>query len=214
MSQSTFSWDLFNAMPLVGILRNVTEDDVHFILPIFKEAGFTTLEVTLNTPGALSMISALASQNNGTLNIGAGTVCSMSDLDEALIAGASFIVTPIVKKEVIKKCVDKGIPIFPGALSPTEIFEAWNLGASMVKLYPASAVGAAYVSAILAPMPTIKIMPTGGIHISNMLAFMKSGSAALGIGSELFDKKIIQNRDKEALLNHFKLFTQQMQLSK
>ena len=95
-----------------------------------------------------------------------------------------------------------------------EIFEAWNLGSSMVKLYPASAVGAAYVSAILAPMPTIKIMPTGGIHISNMLAFMKSGSAALGIGSELFDKKIIQNRDKEALLNHFKLFTQQMQLSK
>jgi 2-dehydro-3-deoxyphosphogluconate aldolase/(4S)-4-hydroxy-2-oxoglutarate aldolase len=106
------------------------------------------------------------------------------------------------------------VPIFPGAFSPTEIYEAWELGASMVKLYPASVVGPAYVSAVLAPLNKVKLMPTGGVHLSNMLAFMKAGATSLGIGSELFDKKIIQKRDSEAMLNHFKLFAQQMQLSK
>ena len=102
----------------------------------------------------------------------------------------------------------------PGAFTPTEIYEAWELGASMVKLYPASVVGPAYVSAVLAPLNKVKLMPTGGIHLSNMLAFMNAGATSLGIGSELFDKKIIQKRDSEAMLNHFKLFAQQMQLSK
>jgi 2-dehydro-3-deoxyphosphogluconate aldolase/(4S)-4-hydroxy-2-oxoglutarate aldolase len=138
----------------------------------------------------------------------------MDDLTAAITAGANFIVTPIFKAEVVKKCVSLEVPIFPGAFSPTEIYEAWELGASMVKLYPASVVGSEYISAVLAPLNKIKLMPTGGIHLSNMLAFMKAGATSLGIGSELFDKKIIQKRDSEAMLNHFTLFAQQMQLSK
>ena len=214
MHRPIFSWDLFNKMPVVGIIRNLTVDEIDFVLPIYKDAGFTTIEITLNTPEALSVIGSLANQYDGTLNVGAGTVCTLDDLAAALDAGANFIVTPIFKSEVVKKCVSLQVPIFPGAFSPTEIYEAWELGASMVKLYPASVVGPAYVSAVLAPLNKVKLMPTGGIHLSNMLAFMKAGAASLGIGSELFDKKIIQKRDSEAMLNHFKLFAQQMQLSK
>jgi 2-dehydro-3-deoxyphosphogluconate aldolase/(4S)-4-hydroxy-2-oxoglutarate aldolase len=214
MHRPIFSWDLFNKMPVVGIIRGLSVAEIDFVLPIYKEAGFTTIEITLNTPEALSVISSLAKQYNGALNVGAGTVCTLDDLAAAVNAGANFIVTPIFKAEVVKKCVSMEVPIFPGAFSPTEIYEAWELGASMVKLYPASVVGPAYVSAVLAPLNKVKLMPTGGIHLSNMLAFMKAGATSLGIGSELFDKKIIQKRDSEAMLNHFTLFAQQMQLSK
>jgi 2-dehydro-3-deoxyphosphogluconate aldolase/(4S)-4-hydroxy-2-oxoglutarate aldolase len=214
MDRPIFSWELFDKMPIVGIIRNLTVSDINFVLPIYKQAGFTTIEITLNTPEALSVISSLANQYNGELNVGAGTVCTLDDLTDAVNAGANFIVTPIFKAEVVKKCVSMEVPIFPGAFSPTEIYEAWELGASMVKLYPASVVGPAYVSAVLAPLNKVKLMPTGGIHLSNMLAFMKAGATSLGIGSELFDKKIIQKRDSEAMLNHFTLFAQQMQLSK
>ncbi len=214
MDRSIFSWDLFNKMPVVGIIRNLTVADINFVLPIYKQAGFTTIEITLNTPEALSVISSLALEYKGELNVGAGTVCTLDDLAAAITAGANFIVTPIFKAEVVKKCVSMEVPIFPGAFSPTEIYEAWELGASMVKLYPASVVGSDYVSAVLAPLNKVKLMPTGGIHLSNMLAFMKAGATSLGIGSELFDKKIIQKRDSEAMLNHFTLFAQQMQLSK
>ena len=214
MDRSIFSWDLFNKMPVVGIIRNLTVADINFVLPIYKQAGFTTIEITLNTPEALSVISSLALEYKGELNVGAGTVCTLDDLAAAITAGANFIVTPIFKAEVVKKCVSMEVPIFPGAFSPTEIYEAWELGASMVKLYPASVVGSDYVSVVLAPLNKVKLMPTGGIHLSNMLAFMKAGATSLGIGSELFDKKIIQKRDSEAMLNHFTLFAQQMQLSK
>ena len=214
MDRSIFSWELFDKMPVVGIIRNLTVADINFVLPIYKQAGFTTIEITLNTPEALSVISSLALEYKGELNVGAGTVCTLDDLTDAVNAGANFIVTPIFKAEVVKKCVSMEVPIFPGAFSPTEIYEAWELGASMVKLYPASVVGSEYISAVLAPLNKIKLMPTGGIHLSNMLAFMKAGATSLGIGSELFDKKIIQKRDSEAMLNHFTLFAQQMQLSK
>ena len=214
MDRSIFSWELFDKMPVVGIIRNLTVADINFVLPIYKQAGFTTIEITLNTPEALSVISSLALEYKGELNVGAGTVCTIDDLTAAITAGANFIVTPIFKAEVVKKCVSMEVPIFPGAFSPTEIYEAWELGASMVKLYPASVVGPAYVSAVLAPLNKVKLMPTGGIQLSNMLAFMKAGATSLGIGSELFDKKIIQKRDSEAMLNHFTLFAQQMQLAK
>jgi len=214
MHRSIFSWELFDKMPVIGIIRGLSVDEIDFVLPIYKQAGFTTIEITLNTPEALSVISSLANQYNGELNLGAGTVCTLDDLTDAVNAGANFIVTPIFKAEVVKKCVSMEVPIFPGAFSPTEIYEAWELGASMIKLYPASVVGPSYVSAVLAPLNKVKLMPTGGIHLSNMLAFMKAGATSLGIGSELFDKKIIQKRDSEAMLNHFTLFAQQMQLSK
>ncbi|MGI9139361.1 MAG: bifunctional 4-hydroxy-2-oxoglutarate aldolase/2-dehydro-3-deoxy-phosphogluconate aldolase [Sediminibacterium sp.] len=214
MSHQAFSWELFNKLPIVGIIRNLSLAEVNFVLPIYKQAGFSTIEITMNTPDALEIIEAVVTQYNGVFNVGAGTVCTMNDLQDALRVGANFIVTPIFNPEVVKKCVSLHVPIFPGAFSPTEIYEASELGASMVKLYPASVVGPAYVSAVLAPLNKIKLMPTGGINLSNMQAFIQAGATSLGIGSELFDKKIIQKRDSIALLNHFKLFAQQIQLSK
>ena len=210
MSESTFSWELFQKAPIVGIVRNVSLADVIRILPIFREAGLTTIEITMNTPGAEEIIRfALENESDG-LNIGAGTVCTKDDLKLALDAGAQFIVTPIIDKKVIKYCVKKEIPIFPGAFTPTEIYNAWSLGANMVKIYPATSLGPEYIKDLKAPMNQLKLLPTGGVGLNNMSDFLKAGANGLGIGGQLFDKKLIQDKDWEGLKAHFQQFVSKL----
>lgn len=210
MSEHTFSWELFNKAPLVGIIRNVSLEDVKRILPIYREAGLTTVEITMNTPGATDIIRYALENEHYGLNIGAGTVCTKDDLDAALEAGAQFIVTPVLSKKVVKSCVKKGIPVFPGAYTPTEIFNAWSLGASMVKIYPATALGPGYIKDLKAPMNQLKLLPTGGVSLENMEAFLKAGANGLGIGGQLFDKKLIQDKNWDGLKAHFLQFAQKL----
>ena len=210
MSERTFSWELFNKAPLVGIIRNVSPEDVKRILPIYREAGLTTVEITMNTPGATDIIRYALENEHYGLNIGAGTVCTKDDLDAALDAGAQFIVTPVLSKKVVKSCVKKGVPVFPGAYTPTEIFQAWSWGASMVKIYPATALGPGYIKDVKAPMNQLKLLPTGGVSLENMEAFLKAGANGLGIGGQLFDKKLIQDKDWDGLKTHFLQFAQKL----
>jgi len=207
---AAFSWELFNKTPVVGIVRHIDKQSVSQILPLFQEAGLTTIEITMNTPEAESIIQEVLIQYAGSLNIGAGTVCSEADLERALGAGAQFIVTPIINKKVIRVCVKKGIPIFPGAFTPSEIYKAWTLGASMVKVFPTTALGPAYIRDIKAPLNQIKLLPTGGITLENMHDFMKAGANGLGIGSELFNKQLIEKNDWFGLKEHFQKFVNQL----
>jgi len=206
MNNQEFSWKEFSKVPLVGIIRNLSIDDISKILPVYHAAGLTTIEITMNTPFAAEIIRNATEQYNGKLNVGAGTVCSIEDLKLALQAGAQFIVTPILNPEVIKLCVKSKIPVFPGAYTPTEIYQAWELGADMVKVYPATALGPDYIRDVKAPLNKIKLMPTGGISLSNIEAFMKAGADGLGIGGQLFDKQLIKNQDWDGLLEHFKKY--------
>jgi len=206
MNNQEFSWKEFSKVPLVGIIRNLSIDEISKILPVYQAAGLTTIEITMNTPSATEIIRSATEQYKGKLNVGAGTVCSVEDLKLALEAGAQFIVTPILNPEVVKLCVKSKIPVFPGAYTPTEIYQAWELGADMVKVYPATALGPDYIRDVKAPLNKIKLMPTGGISLNNIEAFMKAGADGLGIGGQLFDKQLIKNQDWEGLLEHFKLY--------
>jgi 2-dehydro-3-deoxyphosphogluconate aldolase/(4S)-4-hydroxy-2-oxoglutarate aldolase len=210
MSERTFSRELFEKAPLVGIIRNVSPDDIKRILPIYREVGLTTIEITMNTPGAPDIIRYAIENEGEGLNIGAGTVCTKDDLEIALEAGAQFIVTPIINKKVIKSCVKKGIPVFPGAFTPTEIYNAWTLGATMVKIYPATSLGPEYIKDLKAPMRQLKLLPTGGVGLENMAAFLKAGANGLGIGGQLFDKKLIQDKNWDGLKEHFRQFVQKL----
>jgi 2-dehydro-3-deoxyphosphogluconate aldolase/(4S)-4-hydroxy-2-oxoglutarate aldolase len=210
MSEGIFSWELFRKAPIVGIVRNVQLEDVKQILPIFREAGLTTIEITMNTPGAAEIIRYAVENEKDGLNIGAGTVCTKDDLRLAIDAGAQFIVTPIINKKVIKSCVKKGIPIFPGAFTPTEIYSAWELGASMVKIYPATSLGPEYIKDLKAPMSQLKLLPTGGINLKNMVDFMKAGANGLGIGGQLFEKKMIEDKNWKGLKDHFRQFAEKL----
>src|SRR5690554_1004355 len=198
-----FSQELFDKMPLVGILRGFPANQMEKMSELYAKAGLTTLEITMNTEGAAQTIASLVKAVGGTLNVGAGTVCSLDELDQALEAGAQFIVTPIIDEAVIKKCVSLNIPIFPRAYTPTEIYRAWSLGATMVKVFPAGKLGPDYIKEVLAPLNQIQLLPTGGISLDNMQAFIKAGAKGFGIGSALVPKHLVENEKWEALSEHF-----------
>jgi 2-dehydro-3-deoxyphosphogluconate aldolase/(4S)-4-hydroxy-2-oxoglutarate aldolase len=206
MNNQEFSWNGFSKVPIVGIIRNLSFDTIEKILPIYISAGLTTIEITMNTQAAEEIIRFAADKYKGQLNVGAGTVCNTDELDLAIRAGSQFIVTPILNPDVVRACVSKNIPVFPGAYTPTEIYQAWKLGASMVKVYPATSLGPEYIKDVKAPLNKIKLMPTGGISLGNIEAFMKAGADGLGIGGQLFDKQLIKNQDWDGLLEHFKQY--------
>jgi len=199
-----FSWDLFNALPVVGIIRNLPTADMIRIATCYADAGMTTIEITLNTPGALETITVLNAELGERLNIGAGTVCSLEELDLALNAGAGFIVTPVINEAVIRKCVENKISIFPGAYTPSEIYHAWSLGAEMIKVFPATRLGVEYIKDVLAPLNKIKLMPTGGVSLENCEEYFKAGASGVGMGSNLFPKEMILAKDWIKLEAHFK----------
>lgn len=201
-----FSWTVFEKVPIVGIIRNLSAVDFERLLPLYIEAGFTTIEVTMNTAGAESMIKKAKTDFANSIHVGAGTVCDMNELQKALDSGADFIVTPIVVKEVIEKCVEIEVPVFPGAFTPTEIFTAWSLGASMIKVFPASHLGPEFIKAIKAPFPQIKLMPTGGVGIHDLKPYKVAGADAFGVGSPLFPNQLIRSSNETDMLNHFTNF--------
>ena len=190
---TAFAWEIFDRIPVVGILRNVPRRKMEALTEHYLKAGLGTLEVTMNSEEAAATISSLVKLYGGQLNIGAGTVCTMEDLDKALQAGAQFIVTPIVSEQVIRACVSQQIPVFAGAFTPTEIYHAWQLGASMVKVFPASQLGPAYIKEVLAPLNQIKLLPTGGVSIDNFTEFLEAGAKGVGMGSQLFPKHLLSN---------------------
>ena len=198
-----FSWEAFNKIPVVGIMRNIPQAQVEMLVSQYYESGFTTLEVTMNSEGAAKTISYLSEIYTDTLNIGAGTVLTLEDLDEALKAGANFIVTPVVNEDVIKICVARKVPVFPGACTPTEIYKAWSMGASMVKVFPATRLGPDYIKEVLAPLKFLKLVPTGGVSIDTIIDFFKAGATGVGMGSTLFSKDLIEKEKWNELGRHF-----------
>lgn len=199
MMSKPFSWEAFEHIPVIGIMRNIPFAKTELLASHYLQSGFTTLEVTMNSENAAEVISTLANKFGHQLNIGAGTVLTVSDLDKALAAGATFIVTPVLNEDVIQACVLGNVPVFPGAYTPTEIYKAWALGAAMVKVFPATRLGAAYIKEVLAPLNRIKLVPTGGITIDNFTEFLKAGAAGLGVGSQLLNAELIKNDDWNSL---------------
>lgn len=199
-----YEQDYFDRMPVVGIMRHFSNAQIEAIVPFYKKAGLTTLEVTMNSENAEEVIRQL-SKDNPDMNIGAGTVCTTTDLERALGAGASFVVTPVIDLDVMKICKEANVPIFPGAYTPLEIYNAWKAGASAVKIFPATQLGPTYVKDVLAPLGDVKLLPTGGVSIDNIQDFFEAGAVGVGMGSSLFDKKMIKEENYEGLFSHFKM---------
>lgn len=179
-------------IPLIGILRGAETRAVEAAVAAAVEAGLRSLEITLNRPEACEQIRTLKAKYAGELELGAGTVLSVAAAEKALAAGAEFIVTPVLLPEVISLCRERGVPVFPGAMSPTEIFSAWRGGATMVKVFPASLLGPSYLRSLRGPFPDLLLLPTGGITVENVPHYFQAGAAALGVGGELFKKKWLE----------------------
>ena len=210
MAGSQFSWDMFSKVPLVGIMRNFKQSDIQNILPSYADSGLNTIEVTMNSAGAVESIEYIAKNFPGRLNVGAGTVLNKEELDIALKAGAQFIVTPVVSLPIIDRCRQLKIPIFAGAYTPTEILNAWNAGADMVKVFPMVGDAIEYIKAVRGPLPHIKLLPTGGVNLNNCTSFFAAGASGIGAGGQLFDKDMIAKKDWSALHDHFSKFVEKI----
>lgn len=201
-----FSQKLFQQLPIVGILRGLPAEKLRPVVEAVRDGGLTNLEITMNTPGASDPIRAACEIAGSALNIGAGTVTDLRLLDDALAAGARFIVTPTVSAAVIERCVQLRVPVFPGAFSPTEIQRAWELGATMVKVFPADTFGPGYLRSLKAPLPHLKLMPTGGVDLATLETYAKAGADAFGVGSLLFRAERIAAQDWEWVRNQCRAF--------
>jgi 2-dehydro-3-deoxyphosphogluconate aldolase/(4S)-4-hydroxy-2-oxoglutarate aldolase len=184
-----FNEAFFRELPVVGILRFFPREQVAKLVPAVLAGGLRNLEVTMNSAGAEDLIRLAYELVGERGNVGAGTVTTLDELHRALAAGASFIVTPAIVPEVIRACVDLRVPVMPGALTPTEILTAWQLGATLVKVFPADQLGPAHIKALKAPFPQIPLMPTGGVTVETLPAFQQAGAEAFGVGGPLFDPR-------------------------
>ena len=184
---------------LIGIVRSATPVDLVEACRATFAGGVKCVEVTLNSPGALHAIERVRADLPAGYLIGAGTVLDPDSATQALNAGAQFIVTPLVDPPTIALVRSRNAPIVPGAYTPTEIFTAWRAGATLVKLFPATNLGPGFVKEVLAPLPELRLCPTGGVTIDNLGAWFEAGAAAVGVGSSLLPKALLEAADWEAI---------------
>jgi len=181
----------FKELPLLGIIRGVGIDVIEPLVESVISSGLKTIEIAMNTSRASELIKQTTKVADKSLCVGAGTVLTMEDLHEALDAGATFIVLPVLVHDVVKYCVDNKIPVFPGALTPQEIFNVWNAGATMVKVFPAKFFGQAYFKEIKGPFPNIELLACGGVNSDNIRQFFSSGTSAVAFGTSIFKKELL-----------------------
>lgn len=182
----------------LGIIRVQTSSDLIRIAEALREGGLRCLEITMTTPGALRAIEESRERLPDVL-MGAGTVLDAVTAREAILAGAEFLVTPTVKLDVIEVAHRYGVPVIPGAMTPTEILTCWEAGADMVKVFPASVLGPGYIKAVRGPLPQIPLVPTGGITAENAGEFIRAGAVMVCAGGWLVDKEAIAEGRYEVL---------------
>jgi len=174
------------AVPVVAILRAADAARFLEVGRVLYEGGVRAIEVTLTSRGALEAFGRLNGELPEDAVLGVGTVRSVGDAELAVEAGATYLVAPDFRPEVVAWAVGNGIPVVPGALTPTEVAAAWAAGATAVKVFPVSAMGGpAYVRAVRAPLPEVPLVPTGGVGIDDIGAYLAAGAVAVGIGSPL-----------------------------
>lgn len=175
---------------LIAILRNA---DPNNILPIVKtlyKAGVRAIEVTMNSPKALESIELISNEMKGKVVVGAGTVLDAESARLAILSGATFILSPTVNKDTIRMSKKYGAVSIPGALTPTEILEAYEYGGDIIKVFPTTTMGPEYIKDLQGPLPHIPLLPTGGVDLNNVEDFIKAGAVGVGLGSALVNTKV------------------------
>lgn len=176
---------------VIPVIRASSREEALAVIEAVAAGGITTIEVTMTVPEAIELIAELSHRDE--LLIGAGSVLDPESARECIDAGASFIVSPATNFDTILYCNDAEIVVMPGALTPTEIVNAWEAGADLVKVFPADSMGGArYIRSLKAPLPHIKLIPTGGVNQETAAAFIRAGAEAVGVGGNLVDLKAIR----------------------
>lgn len=184
---------------VVAVIRIKDPSRLRAVVDALAEGGLRAIEVTMSVPGAVELIRELAPQMPAGFLLGAGTVTDAETARRVIDAGARYIVSPVFRREVVAACHAGGVPAMPGCFSPTEILDAWDAGADIVKVFPATALGPGYIKDILGPLPHVKLMPTGGVTLDNAGDWIRAGAVAVGVGTALTDAKAIAAGDYATL---------------
>jgi len=200
---------------IIPVVRATTADEAMRAIDAIREGGIAVLEITMTVPGAVGVIEQVAARFGNDALVGAGTVLDAEKAKDCVSAGAKFIVSPALNMETIAYCREHDVAIMPGALTPTEVVQAWNAGADLVKVFPAGAVGgASYLKALKAPLPQIDLVPTGGVSLKTAADFIRAGAAALGVGADLVDIKAIREGQARSITDRAKQFVEIVQISR
>lgn len=191
---------------LVPVLRAESEEQALGIASAIADGGVTVLEITMTVPGAIRVMSRLTKERPDIL-IGAGTVLDAETARMCMLEGAQFVVSPALNLHTIEMCHRYSIPVLPGALTPTEVVTAWQAGADVIKVFPASALGGAkYLKSLKAPLPQVEMIPTGGVSLATAKEFLEAGSFALGVGADLVDTKAMAEGKPEKITESAKKY--------
>lgn len=180
---------------VIAIMRATSSDQLLQAADAIREGGVRAIEVTMTTPGALEVIAEARKRYGAEVLFGAGTVLDPETGRAAILSGAQFMVAPTLNLGLIELCRRYSIPVMPGAYTPTEALTAWQAGADIVKIFPADVGGPAYLKAIRAPLPQLKLCPVGGVDLDTSAEFIQSGAACLGVGSALINQKLLDSSD-------------------
>ncbi len=185
-----------------GILAVIRLEDSSKAKPIadaLLAGGLANMEITFTTPGALDIIQGLASEHQGDFLVGAGTVIDPGQAKKAIAAGAEYLVSPVCNLDIIDVAHEHQKVAVIGAFTPTEILRAWEAGADLVKVFPATALGPQYFRDLKGPLPRIKFVPTGGVSLENAIEFIKAGAECIGVGGALLNETMIADEDWKGL---------------
>lgn len=197
--------DTVSAAGFIAIVRSKSDAFCFEAVDALGDAGCNVVEATLTTPGALKLVTDVR-ERLPNITMGIGSVLCVDHVLAAVDAGAQFIVTPILSTAVIKACNDADLPIVCGAYTPTEAQTAHDAGADFVKLFPADTLGAKYIKALLAPLPHLRIIPTGGVDVTTIPELFSAGCIAVAAGSNLVSESLLVNRDSDGITARARLF--------
>jgi 2-dehydro-3-deoxyphosphogluconate aldolase/(4S)-4-hydroxy-2-oxoglutarate aldolase len=185
---------------VVPVVRAPSADLARRAVDAVYAGGIDVVEITMTVPGAIALIETLAARSGSAVVIGAGTVLDAETARRCVSAGAKFVVSPALDEDTVAYCRGAGVPVLPGALTPTEIVRAMRAGADLVKVFPCGALGGAdYVRSIKAPLPDVRLVPTGGVSEKTIGAFIRAGASAVGIGADLVDMGKLRDGEDDAI---------------
>jgi 2-dehydro-3-deoxyphosphogluconate aldolase/(4S)-4-hydroxy-2-oxoglutarate aldolase len=196
---------------VIAIMRAQSSGQLIAAADAIRTGGVRVIEVTMTTPGALAVIEEATDRYGEEVLFGAGSVLDAETARAAILAGAGFVVAPTLDLATVRLCNRYSVPVVPGCYTPTEMLAAWQAGADMVKLFPASVGGPALVKAILAPLPQLEIVPVGGVNLDTAAQFIASGAAALGVGSSLVNQELLDAGDMDELTRRAAAFVEKVQ---
>ncbi|MCB0751769.1 MAG: bifunctional 4-hydroxy-2-oxoglutarate aldolase/2-dehydro-3-deoxy-phosphogluconate aldolase [Ignavibacteriae bacterium] len=198
---------------VVAVVRMKNPNQLLKVIEAIMKGGVTGIELTMTIPNAIEAIEKANKEFGDDILLGVGSVTDSKVALEAINAGAKFVVSPIYKPEVVAAVIEKNLVVIPGAFSPTEIQNAYEQGADFVKIFPADNLGMSFIKSIKAPLPHLKVIPTGGVTLENAIDWINHGASAVGIGSALVDNKAIENENYSQLTENAKILCSNLEIN-